>query len=930
MIPLLNGSLAEVSADAAALCGPGANHTLMLLGANSLKKLLEERPQLAEALGRALTQILPPSEFNSGTILNSTVSADAFFNLLYAVRLRRVDAAAANVTAETFVAEAEAIMEAIQHVLASGDFGLDSSLVQVLVLLPAFQEILSDTYFSTSTTTSTTITVTSTTVTTTLHEVSVFSVTINVLLSTPSTLVAVANGESRLVFNDAASKGVIEVLGGLVGAGDVNMSSFERKGDANAVGGAPRRLQSGSDAPGWVQIGYTIRMPTSVARANNVTVATLKMMILQLYKGALTSAFGNYAVAIPALGNVTIIAVEVISATVMQVMSDPNVLITSTLTTTSSATSTTSSTTTLPILLPDEVASRPRTAQGANLAAGTVVGLCCLLCCCRWLRVSMRPADWGVITLAGMGGNRAVYEVSRPQWRAAEAGEDDDGKVHVVWHHDHKNVEEWFREHHVEAQQQVKPDEGTPPALEHSSSWSPPAQSSPRESAAAPEDREIHVKLRVQGIDHAKLVAQPALKSDFEAAISSAVLYKSGVNDELLRLELSSGSVIAKVMVAALGDSLDALFARLSSSKSALEKRVTQKVVIIPNIGTASYRPIETTVLELEVVTLTQRLDEVGVDVVSNADSEQLTVLPLGGSQSRPPSPPGPSPRSAVSSEGQPDIARSNTSVSPNNNSPRRKGLKHAAFTGLLRTFEVDGLPAYDDNQAMEYWSATTKRWVRSTLRTFARRGQGPPIFVYSIVVAEQVRLDVPLDTIRRPLEAWESLEVFSQRNGGEWLPARVEGHQVASATKLGYRVRLIAEDGALGAVLERAPSARLRRRFAGGAKVEVYRGSVRGWEEARVSAGAGSDSWKVPPPLSRVSPGASKSFGEAPEDAAEIDRRGSPRGSPRSQAELDAATAAWTEVPITGSGGEEEIVPSYLLRTPGHGDGAERRVIEV
>jgi len=158
--------------------------------------------------------------------------------------------------------------------------------------------------------------------------------------------------------------------------------------------------------------------------------------------------------------------------------------------------------------------------------------------------------------------------------------------------------------------------------------------------------------------------------------------------------------------------------------------------------------------------------------------------------------------------------------------------------------------PAYKNGAPVEYFSTTLGRWLPGVVVVVPGRQSldpGCPMMRYDVcLVSGQTRVDVGLNEIRPPLQEGELVEVFVRRGassggsvdggGGRLLPGRVLGQSgvAGQATMRGYRVEVLA--GA-GAVIEAVPASRLRRFYASGQLVMLYRGPSIGWVQGQVLA---------------------------------------------------------------------------------------------
>jgi hypothetical protein len=159
--------------------------------------------------------------------------------------------------------------------------------------------------------------------------------------------------------------------------------------------------------------------------------------------------------------------------------------------------------------------------------------------------------------------------------------------------------------------------------------------------------------------------------------------------------------------------------------------------------------------------------------------------------------------------------------------------------------------PVYAQDTAVQYFSSTHKCWLNAWAHLTVYRDEfGIRHVCYNIQVARQstVRNDVPLDMLRLPLVLEEKVEVFIKRgDGGFWVPGTVSGQKSNGKTSPDYRIQLLEK------TLDRVPAIRIRRYFAPGDAVEVYRGSSRGWVPATVQERR--DTAGYPAPISKSSP---------------------------------------------------------------------------
>jgi hypothetical protein len=210
--------------------------------------------------------------------------------------------------------------------------------------------------------------------------------------------------------------------------------------------------------------------------------------------------------------------------------------------------------------------------------------------------------------------------------------------------------------------------------------------------------------------------------------------------------------------------------------------------------------------------------------------------------------------------------------------------------------------PFIEDGLRGEYYSLTHKRWIPAIIKIPPISGlylDDVPAVQYDVqlgkLARDQLRSDVHLDCIRRPLERGELVEVFIRRRPARertatrkanddlmatglsspgdaglsdtitseavvapatpmsivpaapssgthshwrWEPGQINGPQSKSATTLGYQVRLVLTNE----VLEMIPATDLRLRYPPGCKILVYRGPEQGWIKANVDDSAPED----------------------------------------------------------------------------------------
>jgi hypothetical protein len=225
---------------------------------------------------------------------------------------------------------------------------------------------------------------------------------------------------------------------------------------------------------------------------------------------------------------------------------------------------------------------------------------------------------------------------------------------------------------------------------------------------------------------------------------------------------------------------------------------------------------------------------------------------------------------------------------------PETRPTKAVANPTSLNATSQDLYPVYKQGASVQYFSVTHKCWLSACIHLrFNRDELGIKRVCYSIQVGQStVRNDVPLDMLRLSPAAGENGEVFMKRgDGGFWVPGIISGQQFNGKTAPDYKIQL------LDKTLDRVSASRVRRHFAAGVTVEVYRGSAEGWVPALVQERLGT--LEYPAPLSQNSP--------------------HPQGGEESPV-LDAPHP-WVNVPIVekmqcGSPMPEDV-PLWLLRQP-------------
>lgn len=191
--------------------------------------------------------------------------------------------------------------------------------------------------------------------------------------------------------------------------------------------------------------------------------------------------------------------------------------------------------------------------------------------------------------------------------------------------------------------------------------------------------------------------------------------------------------------------------------------------------------------------------------------------------------------------------------------------LKDGYAEGIVKVRWVEDLsprgvmPLLPDGSMIEYFSRKKKIWVPGRLEVSVENLSplvGPQVSynVHTLpgTSRERTRKDVPLNSFRRPLQEGEELELFSRSRGSRWVPCHLRSPEESSEEEpkvsdgWGYRFQ-VCLDPAEGVgpseeqqqILERVPSTRLRRRFAPGTQVWLYRGPEQGYRSAVVDPAA-------------------------------------------------------------------------------------------
>lgn len=173
---------------------------------------------------------------------------------------------------------------------------------------------------------------------------------------------------------------------------------------------------------------------------------------------------------------------------------------------------------------------------------------------------------------------------------------------------------------------------------------------------------------------------------------------------------------------------------------------------------------------------------------------------------------------------------------------PRNLSASALDLDTFVEDYANRAKPLIDDGQRIEYFSLSHKRWMPAIMQVeYSLSGNadaGKSIIYHADLGHGSKHLNVPLDCVRRLFSPGELVQVYSHRQGGEWLAAEIYGAQGLIPTNVGYTVRLTGSQQ----VLENIPSARLRHRFPPGMQVRVLRTCDRSWVKGVVADTAPDD----------------------------------------------------------------------------------------
>jgi len=153
--------------------------------------------------------------------------------------------------------------------------------------------------------------------------------------------------------------------------------------------------------------------------------------------------------------------------------------------------------------------------------------------------------------------------------------------------------------------------------------------------------------------------------------------------------------------------------------------------------------------------------------------------------------------------------------------------------------FAKQGLHPCFGKEEVEFYCVSRRCWLAAQVRATVRNVvgvDGSDLIQYTVHFQDsgEVVQDVPLDTIRRPIEDQEEVEVFSL-SALRWRPGVVVSTPASCPTKYGYTVQLYDVHGELEEPCK-VQASLIRRHFGPGACVEVYMGAAQGWKWACVA----------------------------------------------------------------------------------------------
>jgi len=154
---------------------------------------------------------------------------------------------------------------------------------------------------------------------------------------------------------------------------------------------------------------------------------------------------------------------------------------------------------------------------------------------------------------------------------------------------------------------------------------------------------------------------------------------------------------------------------------------------------------------------------------------------------------------------------------------------------------EIKEFHFFDEEDRVEYWSTTHKKWVTAKIiKSMGLDSDNKDCYNLVVGAAGQLRYMVPVDNLRLPLKASETVSVYSSKDS-TWLQGEIDGTPHLAATTMGYNVRIIGESSSQDEFIPNAPAARIRRRFMAGNPVDVFMGAKDGFASGKVAATAES-----------------------------------------------------------------------------------------
>lgn len=118
----------------------------------------------------------------------------------------------------------------------------------------------------------------------------------------------------------------------------------------------------------------------------------------------------------------------------------------------------------------------------------------------------------------------------------------------------------------------------------------------------------ISLKMCVQGIDYAQLMADGAARDAFEASVKATITDGRDLREEDVTLELSGGSVIVKALIVPPPGSSSKLLSSLKASEAALASTAVQRVSTLPCIKSISNGEIRVDVVGIQAEPVSRRV----------------------------------------------------------------------------------------------------------------------------------------------------------------------------------------------------------------------------------------------------------------------------------------------------------------------------------